>query len=233
MLLAPKIFGKEHLIFLAIFLVVQISVLVVAKLKFKSEKSQWIYLRVMAGLILVFNIINRIGVGIDDGWLYMTPNTFCSLTSFVLPIIVLFGKKDLYCYNGLWYLGFFGGLATLIYPDFIGQAETIWHLNTIFSLLHHGTMFFLCIAMGMFKVFRPSIKKSWGFPLVFSLYIVIGCFEIHVLKMDEAMCIIDPLLSNTPLYCWFILVGGTALVYAAAALYTYVPRLFSKQKTGK
>ncbi len=234
MLLVPQVFGKEHLIFLAVFLTVAIVATVLAKLYLKSEKSQWIYMRIMAALVLLFNILNRVGVGLDGGgFLFALPNTYCSLTSFILPIVVLFGKKNLYCYNCLWYMALVGGLATIIYPDFIVQAETIWHLNTIFSLLHHGTIFFLVITMGMFKVFRPSIKRSWVFPLGFCLYIVVGTFEIHFLKLEEAMCIVQPLLSGTPLNCWFILAVGTALVYIASILYEYTPKLIKKIKEKK
>ncbi len=233
MLLNPQVFGKEHWIFLTLLSIIGIGSLVLAKLYLKTEKSQWIYMRVMAAIILIGDTITRIGVGLDYGWLNAIPNTFCSMTGFLFSIVVLFGKKNLYVYNGLWYLAIFGGLVSVVYPDFISQGTTIWHLNTMAALVYHGVMFFLCIAMGMFKVFRPSIKRSWVFPLTIALYIAFGSFLVHFLKVDDAMCIVNPMLSGTPIDCWLILAVGTALVYLAAFLYEFTPKWVKKIKEKK
>ena len=234
MLLNPEVFGMEHIVFLVVFLIIGVGSLILAKLKFKTEKSQWIYMRVLAALTIAFNILTRIGVGIDHNrWMDVIPNTFCSLTGFLFPLAVLFGKKDLKVFHGLWYMAFVGGIASIIYADFIGQAATIWHINTIGALLYHGIMFILSVATGMFKVFRPSLKKSHWFPLVTCVYIALGAIELNYLGFNNAMCIRSALIGGTPLYCWFILLVGTALVYLAAFLYEYFPKLISKIKSKK
>ncbi len=232
-LLNPEVFGKEHLIFLALWVLLGGGSLVLAGLKFKTEKSQWIYMRVLAVLVLIFNILTRVGVAINykaNGWV---PDSYCSMTSLLLPIIILFGKKDLKIYQGLWYLGFAGGLGTTIYPGYIGQGPTIWHLNTIMGMLHHATIFILCIAMGMFKVFRPNLKTTHYFPMTICLYIAIGVVEMQLFGTEDPMGIVNPLISGTPMYAWFILVVGTALVYLAAFLYEFVPRWFKMVKEKK
>lgn len=236
MLLNPQVFGKEHLIFLALVIIIGGGSLVLAGLKFKSEKSQWIYMRVLASLVLLFNILTRVGIMINyssKGWIL---DSYCSLTSFLLPLIVLFGKKDLKVYQGLWYLGFAGGLGTTIYPGYIGQGATIFHLNTIMGLLHHATIFILCIAMWMLKVFRPKLKTTHYFPMVISLYITVGVLEMQLFNVEDPMAIVNPLISGTPMYAWFILIVGTALVYLFAFLYEYIPkwaRIIKEKKTAK
>ena len=237
MLLNPKIFGVEHIVFLVVFLVIGIASLVLAGLKFKTEKSQWIYMRVLAALTIIFDILTRVGMVIDNGnWIIAIPNTFCSMTGFLFPIAVLIGKKDLKIFHGVWYMALVGGLASIIYADFVVQAATIWHLNTISALLYHGIMFILTIATGMFKVFRPNLKKCHWFPIMTCIYIAVGAIELYFLNFDNSMCIITPLIGGTPLYCWFILLVGTALVYLAAFLYEYVPKwiiLIKEKKTAK
>ncbi len=235
MFLAAEVFGKEHLIFLSIWITICVVSSVLAKLYLKTEKAQWIYIRILACLVLLFNGLTRVGIYIHGAnWMAAVfPDTFCSMSATIFPILILFGKKDLYSYHGLWYLSAVGGLTSTIYPPYIGQGPTIWYLNTISGMIYHSLLTLLCFMLVLFDVFKPSIKKSFAFPIVFSLYIVFGAFLISKMGFSDAMCIRNPLLFGTPLDCWFILVVGTILVYLAAISYEYIPNLIKKSKDKK
>lgn len=226
----PKVFGWEHLTFMGIYLLVGVALLIVAKKYLKEEKGQTIFIKSLAGATLICNILTRIGVGMTYGWVTVFPSTVCSLTNFLLPIVVIFGKRNLNVYHALWYIGLVGGLGSTLYPDYISQNASVFFLPTICSLLHHAFIVLLCISMIMFNWFRPSLKKWYYFPMVFCGYITIGAFALHVLKIDNAMSITAPLIEGTPINCWFILGVGTALEVIVVALYEAIHHYYMKRK---
>lgn len=138
--------------------------------------------------------------------------------------MVLFGKEDLPIYNGPFYIGLIGGISSLIYPDFISQGTTIFQLNTIMGLLHHGYLFILCLAMLIFNWFRPSIKNCYYFPLTICIYITVGVFAIYKLGLKTAMLVDTPILSGTIIDIWFILIFGTILDYLVAFIYEVITK---------
>lgn len=224
-----KVFGWQHLVYLAIVIVITIVGLILAKKYIKDKKWQMIFIKILAGLTLACNLGCRIAVIFHTGGVkYGFPYTICALTSFALPLAVLFGKENSNLYQGLWYLGMVGGLGTVIYPDFLGQNDSFFYPATFLSLLHHTFIMILCFAMVMFNWFRPSLKKCYYFPMIFSGYITIGAFVQHVLEIDGSMLITKPLLKGTPINCWFILVVGTVCVALVALVYELVTKKLKK-----
>ena len=212
--LAPQVFGWQHLVYAAIFIVITVAMTVLSKIYFKTEKSQTIYIKAIAGALFVSVLINRFAIAASDGWDHFLPNTLCGVTSVTFSIAVLLGKKDSKIYHALWYLALVGGLATMVYPDFLPQNESFFYINTISGLIHHSIDVLLCVALVEFGWFRPELKNWYVFPLVFSEYIVWGLFDMKVIGVSDAMCINKSILSGTPINCWFILFVGTALVIA-------------------
>lgn len=226
----PKVFGRQHLTFIAIYVVLGVASLILAKLFLKERKGQTIFIKVLAGLTLIFNIGCRLSVGYYFGWKYVFPSTICSLTSILLPIIVLFGKENLKVYHGLWYIALVGGLASTIYADYVSQNPSIFYLPTITGLLHHAFIILLVVAMVLFDWFRPDLKKWYYFPMIFAGYITIGTFALHVLEIENAMSITVPIISGTPLNCWFILGVGTVLEIFVNIIYTLIVKYVQKKK---
>ncbi len=226
----PKVFGWQHLTFIAIYIVIGVTSLVLGKLFLKEKKGQAIFIKVLAGLTLFFNIGCRISVGYYFGWKYVFPSTICSLTSILLPIIVLFGKENLKVYHGLWYIALVGGLASTIYADYVSQNPSIFFLPTITGLLHHAFILLMVIAMILFDWFRPSLKKRYYFPMIFTGYIAVGTFALHVLDIKDAMSIATPIISGTPINCWFILGVGTALEVTVTLIYELILKYIQKKK---
>ena len=225
----PKIFGWQHLTYLAIFIVVSALTIFLSKKYLKDSKSQTIYLKIVAGLILIFEILNRVFVAIEKGWNLFIPNTFCGLSSLAISLLVLFGKPKMKVFQCFWYMAFFGGIITLIYPDFIGQAQSLFYPNTITGLLHHSFDIIICINLFMFGWFEPDLKNWYYFPMVFTSYIVLGTFELSVLGVESAMSINKALVGNGILTCWFIWSVGSVFIFLASFLYDYI----KKRKTPK
>ncbi len=226
----PEVFGRQHLTFIAIYVVLGVASLILAKLFLKERKGQTIFIKVLAGLTLFFNIGCRISVGYYFGRKYVFPSTICSLTSILLPLIVLFGKENLQVYHGLWYIALVGGLASTIYADYVSQNPSIFYLPTITGLLHHAFILLLVVAMVLFNWFKPDLKKWYYFPMIFTGYITIGTFALHVLGIENAMSITVSIISGTPLNCWFILGVGTALEVFVNLIYTLIVKYIQKKK---
>lgn len=225
-----KALGKEHIISLIIFLILGLFVLIFSKLKIKTHKTELIYFRILSIFIIISNLLCRIGEGIQYGFINSIPSSICAVTGFVLPLIILFGKKNLGVYQGLIYLGTIGGLFALILAPFISQGPTIFQLNTFMALVYHWLLLILCISMILFNWFKPEIKRSFYFPVVYSSYIAFGAFEYFVLEIGNPMSIRYPLIDNTPFTCWFILLVGTILVYLIAFIYEFTIKLINKKK---
>lgn len=59
-------------------------------------------------------------------WYAIIPDSYCGMTSLVLSLAVIFGKKDNCVLHFTWLLGIFGGISTVIYATFVGQGPTIF-----------------------------------------------------------------------------------------------------------
>ena len=93
--MTPQVFGWEHLTYLAIFIVVSVASLVCIKLFVKNEKTQDIIVRSIGALLLVTLVWNRISIAVTRGnaWL-LIPDSFCGMSSLVLALAVLIGKRN-------------------------------------------------------------------------------------------------------------------------------------------
>lgn len=227
----PKVFGWQHLTFLVVYIIIGVTSLVLGKLFLKEKKGQVIFIKVLAGLTLISVIINRISVGYYYGWKYTFPSTICSLTSITFSSIVLFGKENLKVYHGFWYIALVGGLASTIYADYVSQNPSIFFLPTITGLLHHAFILLMVIAIVLFNWFRPSLKKRYYFPMIFTGYIAVGTFALHVLDIKDAMSIATPIVSGTPINCWFILGVGTMLEVLVTLIYELILKYIQKKAT--
>ena len=218
----PKVYGYEHLLYLLVFIIVGALMIILSKKYLKDEKKQMIYLRIIAFIILIIEILNRIGVASVNGWQYFLPYTFCGFSSLVISLAVLFGKPNMRLYQCFWYMALGGGIATMAYPDFIGQAPSIFYMNTITGLLHHSFDIILCIELLIFGWFKPSLKNWFYFPMIFTSYIVLGAFEISMLGINSAMSINVPVIGDGILNCWFIWIVASLLVFIISFLYDYI-----------
>jgi len=141
-----KIFGYQHIIYLAVTLIATAAIIVFIKWKSNKEKLKGTddkFLRTVAlisGLVLLAAIVtNRISLAVyREKPIELIPNTFCGATSFFFSLVLIFGKRNNKALQFIALVAVFSGTASIFYPDFIGQNESFFYLPTISGLFHHS-----------------------------------------------------------------------------------------------
>jgi hypothetical protein len=200
-----SVFGTVHLIYLLITFPLSFIVLFLGKKYAKTERSQNIFLKVLAGLLLIWIIINRLSQVYRYGlvrWEQIIPDSFCGMTSLILALAVLFGKKDNAVYHFVWFLGLLGALVTVFNPTFLDQGPSIFYLPTISGLLHHSLALVMIAALLLFGQVHITYKKWYCTFFGFTFYLSVGAFQMSVLGFPDAYHIAEPILSDTPLTAW-------------------------------
>lgn len=224
-----NVFGSVHIIYLVITLPLSVLALFLGKKFAKSEKSQSIFLKSLAALLLIWIIINRLSQVYRYGdvrWEQIIPDSFCGMTSLVLALAVLFGKKDNPVYHFVWFLGLVGASITVFNPTFLDQGPSIFYLPTISGLLHHSLALVMVAALLLFGQIHITYKKWYCTFFGFTAYLSVGAFQMSVLGFPDAFHIAEPILSDTPLTAWVM-----APLYAAGyGLVLLVIELVRKSK---
>ena len=207
------VFGGVHLIYLAITLPISAGGLFLAKRFAKTERSQKIILKSIAVLLFIWILINRLSQVFrysDVRWEQIIPDSFCGMTSLVLSLAVLFGKRDNHVYHFVWALGLVGALITIFYPTFLDQGPTVFYLPTISGLLHHSITLVMIAALFLFDQIHVTYKKWYCTLFGFTAYLTVGAFQIGVLGFSDSFHIFEPMLDGTTLTAW-----GIAPIYFA------------------
>ena len=210
----PQLFGPEHIGYIVISTVLGCAYLLLGKKYAKTKKAQSYVLKILAFLLFAAITANRLSqvYRYDEvRWYLIIPDSFCGMTSLVLSLAVLFGKRDNNALHFVWLLGIFGGVSTVIYATFVGQGPTIFYLPTISGLVHHSLSATLVVALFMFKQIDVTYKKWYCTFFGFTAYMTVGAFLMHTFPMSDAFHIAEPLLSDTPLTAWVM-----APMYAVA-----------------
>lgn len=200
-----QLYGIEHFIYIGITTAIAVSGLLLAKKFAKTESSQRIFLKGVALALFVAILANRLSQVFRYGmvrWEQIIPDSYCGMTSLVLALAVLFGKKDNDALHFVWILGLFGGISTIAYPSFIDQGPTIFYLPTISGLLHHSLSATLAVAILLFKQIHITYKKWYCTLFGFTCYLSVGAFLIGFLGFSDAFHIYTPLIDGTPFTTW-------------------------------
>lgn len=214
-----NVFGTVHWIYLAITLSLSVVGLFCAKKFAKSEKSQKIILKCIAGALLIWILINRLSQVFrysNVRWEQIIPDSFCGMTSLVLSLAVLLGKKDNKVLHFAWFLALVGAVITIAYPTFLNQGPSVFYLPTISGLLHHSLALVMVVALLLFNQINITYKKWYCVLFGFTAYFTVGAFQMSVFGFSDAFHIVEPMLSGTPLTAWVIapiyLVGYGAVI---------------------
>ena len=201
------VFGKEHWIYLSIFLLFAVIVLVLGKKFAKTERSQAVFLKSLALALLASILLNRLSQVFRYGlvrWEQIIPDSFCGMSSLVLSLAVLFGKKNNPVLHFVWFLALVGGVITMAYPSFLDQGPTIFYLPTISGLLHHSFAIIMVAALLLFDQIQITYRK-WYYSLFgFTCYLTVGAFLMSVFSIPDAFHIVEPMLDGTPLTVWVV-----------------------------
>lgn len=206
MLYQAKVFGVEHIIYLILTILVGVGSILFAKKCCKEEKKLQLFIRILGGILLVLIIANRICISIREGydWAYLAPDSYCAISSFTMAIAMLIGKKDGILFHFVCYLGFVGGLAATIYPNYLSQADSIFYHATITGLLHHSVLLISIVLVTITKFWTPTLKKWYALPLGLCVTMSIGVFDMTVIGLPDAMLIGGPLIKDTIFTWWFM-----------------------------
>lgn len=228
----PQIFGWEHFLILGLSIALAVPSIILMQKYIKDEKSRNIILKVVAGVLLVAILTNRLSLVFrysKPEWYRIIPDSFCGMSSLVLSLAVLLGKKDNNVLHYVWFMALLGGSVTMIYPDFIGQSTSVFYLPTISGLLHHILAVYLVTLLLTFKYVIPTYKKWYCTLFGFTAYITIGAFEIFALGASDAFYMQKPILSGTPLNVW-VLIPLYILLYGATIAIIEWIRIKKKNK---
>lgn len=212
--MTPELFGPEHILYIAISTLLGSLILLVGYRVAKTERSQTHFVKALALLLLIAIVTNRLSqVYRYDTvrWYCLIPDSICGMTSLVLSLGVLLGKKDNPVLHFAWLPGLFGGISTVIYATFVGQGPTIFYLPTISGMLHHSLSATVVTALFLFRQIRVTYKKWYCMLFGFTSYLTVGAFLMHTFQLSDAFHIAEPLLPDTPLTVWVM-----APMYAAA-----------------
>lgn len=227
-----QLYGIEHFTYMGITALLASLALLLAKKYAKTEKAQTVFLKSLAVALFIAILTNRLSQVFryeTVRWEQIIPDSFCGLTSLVLAVAVLFGKKDNDVYHFVWILALFGGVSTVVYPAFIGQGPTIFYLPTISGLAHHSFSSTLAIALLLFDQIHITYKKWYCTFYGFTCYMTLGAFLIGGLGFEDAFHIYTPLISDTPLTAWVM-----APIYAVCyALLLWIVELVRKHLAKK
>lgn len=214
--MAPELFGTEHILYIIISTLLGGVGLYFAYKYAKSEKVQTIVLKCLAIALFVSVMTNRLSQVFrydNVRWYCIIPDSFCAMTSLVLSLAVLFGKKDNNIYHFVWLLGLFGGISTVIYATFLDQNPSFFYIPTFTGLLHHSFSAIVVVALLMFKQINITYKKWCCTLFGFTCYLTMGAFLMHTFNLSDAFHIAEPLLPNTPLTAW-VMAPMYAVAYA-------------------
>ena len=222
--MAPEVYGKEHIIYLVISTLVGAVSVILLKKYAKSEKMQTVALKISAFLLCASILANRLSQVFryeQVRWYLIIPDSYCGMTSLVIGLAVLFGKKDNSVLHFSWLLGLFGGISTSFYPTYVSQHISFFYLPTFSGLLHHSFCALTVVLLIAFKQITVTYKKWYYVILGFTCYITVGAFLMSVFKMNDAFHIAEPLLPNTSLTTWVmapIYIVAHGLIFAIIEL---------------
>ena len=211
--MTPQVYGFEHITYIIVSTVLCAAALVLMKLFAKTEKQKTVALRVLAFLLLVAIVTNRLSQVFryeETRWYCIIPDSFCGLTSLMLALAALFGRKDNNVYHFLWLLSIFGGISTVVYPTFVSQNMSFFYIPTISGLVHHSLSATTAIALLLLGQLNITYKKWYCVILGFTCYFSVGAFQMSVFGMSDAFHIVEPIFSGTFLTAW-----GMAPIYVA------------------
>lgn len=203
----PALYGKEHITYLIICLLTAVPLCIGSAKYVKSETTQNRIIKI-AGLLLFLTIFcNRLALVFADGrtdWLRLIPDSFCSASSYLLSLALLFGKRDNGVLHFVWLPALAGGLIATFYPDFLADYPSFMHPSTFLGLLHHTMSSVIVILLLIFRYLTITYQKWWCMAIGLAGYLVLGTFLILVCHYENPFYMLAPALPGTILNVWGI-----------------------------
>ncbi len=228
----PQIFGKEHLIYIAVSLVVALAVCFSVTRFAKSEKARKVVMKCAGALLFLIILSNRLALVFEyetANWLKLITDSFCSTSSYVLALALVFGKRDNKVLHFVWLISLTGGVITTFYSNFIGQNPSFMYPPTILGMLHHTWSAVVVVLMFICDYLHLTYKKWYCTAVGFLAYLSLGAYLLCELDYSNPFYMMEPALDGTVFTVW-----GIAPIYAVAyALILLTVELVRKRRAGK
>lgn len=210
----PQVFGTEHLIYIAVSIVTALVVSLLAARFAKTEKAQNAVMRFAGGVLFVIIFANRLALVFEHdtaNWQKLITDSFCSTSSYVLSLALIFGKKDNKVLHFVWLIALAGGVITTFYPNFIDQHPSFLYPPTILGMMHHTWSAIVVILLFICNYFRITYKKWYCTAVGLMAYLSFGAFLLCVLDYGNPFYMVEPALDGTVFTIW-----GIAPIYIGA-----------------
>lgn len=189
-------------------------------------------------LLSVFIIANKgieIFIGLVIGNLYKIPIEFSTITYFLLPIFILFKKRELI--EIFAFLGFVSGIGYL--SLFILSGDTLYQLNglynTVQGLINHSIIFILSIYCMRYKPHKLLTLRIWittfiliAYALVISLIVDYSNQSIFITRVLEGKVVIDflnPIFAKFSIIIYYLIIFS--FYHLSIYLYIYLNKRYS------
>ena len=108
----PQVFGKAHLLYIAVSIVTALVVCLLTARFAKTEKAQNAVMKFAGGVLFAIIFANRLALVFEyeeANWLKLITDSFCSTSSYVLSLALIFGKRDNKVLHFAWLISLAGG----------------------------------------------------------------------------------------------------------------------------
>ncbi len=193
-------FSLEHII--AIIISFSTIILCLILLKKLSPKKQNIFIKICAILVPILEISHNIWLYIvaDAGILQLLSLHLCGLQMYFIPLAVF--TNILVFKDFVFASSILGGFFATIFPSGVAGAYPIWHFQTIQTLIYHGLLIFVPIAIMLTTDYRPTLKRFHKVLGLFAIIIAIDLFVDLKFKQNYLFLVTSPdmpLLRNIQL----------------------------------
>lgn len=228
----PQVFGKEHIIYIIVSILVTFITCFLAKRFVKTERAKTIFIKTIAIVLFIIIFSNRLVLVFEydtPNWQKLITDSVCSTSSYVLSIALLVGKKNNNVLHFIWLVALGGGIITTFYPNFIGQHPSFLYPPTILGMMHHTWSAIVVILMFLLGHFEITYKKWYCTLFGFTCYLAYGAFLMCVLNYDNPFYMTAPALEGTIFTIW-----GIAPIYIVVyALILFIVELIKYKKKKK
>ena len=203
----PQVFGKEHLIYVIVSIIVTLAVCILSKLFIKTEKAKTIFIKILGLILFIIIFSNRLALVFEydkANWMKLITDSFCSTSSYVLSLALLIGKRNNNVLHFIWLVALAGGAITTFYPNFIDQNPSFMYPPTILGMMHHTWSAIVVILMFLHGYLNLTYKKWYCTLIGFMAYLSYGAFLMCVLKFNNPFYMTGPAIDGTIFTAWVI-----------------------------
>ena len=226
----PQVFGTEHLIYIAVSIVTALVVCLLTARFAKTEKAQNAVMRFAGGVLFVIIFANRLALVFEyeeANWLKLITDSFCSTSSYVLSLALIFGKRNNPLLHFVWLIALAGGAIATFYPNFIDQHPSFLYPPTILGMMHHTWSAIVVVLLFICNYLHLTYKKWYCTAVGFAAYLLLGTFLLFGLEYSNPLYMVEPALDGTIFTVWVI-----APIYMAVyGLILWIVELVRRRKT--